>query len=212
MVYNPWHYVPILKRKPGALRNGAPFRDWALPKALKRVRARLARHEHGDRQVVKILAAVLEDGLEAVEAACAEALAEGPAAPTWCSTSWRGNANIASREGWTCVRASRSGSQLNAPRGPRHCRDTARLCVIVRALGRLVPRGRIRRHLRCGIGTAHDAQREFGSLARHRQAFLRETDRSQDIRIAVPDLDKYVGGGQEVVFRVVFQFVPTHSV
>ena len=77
VIYNPWHYVPILKRKPGALRNGAPFRDWALPKALRRVRARLARHEDGDRQVVKILAAVLEDGLEAVEAACAEALAEG---------------------------------------------------------------------------------------------------------------------------------------
>ena len=77
VVYNPWHYVPILKRKPGALRNGAPFRDWALPKALRRVRARLARHEDSDRQVVKILAAVLEDGLEAVEAACAEALAEG---------------------------------------------------------------------------------------------------------------------------------------
>ena len=80
VIYNPWHYVPILKRKPGALRNGAPFRDWALPKALRRVRARLARHEDGDRQVVKILAAVLEDGLEAVEAACAEALAEGEAA------------------------------------------------------------------------------------------------------------------------------------
>ena len=77
VIYNPWHYVPILKRKPGALRNGAPFRDWALPKALRRVRARLVRHEDGDRQVVKILAAVLEDGLEAVEAACAEALAEG---------------------------------------------------------------------------------------------------------------------------------------
>ena len=31
----------------------------------------------GDRQFVRILAAVLEDGLEAVEAACAEALACG---------------------------------------------------------------------------------------------------------------------------------------
>ena len=27
-VYDPWHYVPVLARKPGALRNGAPFRDW----------------------------------------------------------------------------------------------------------------------------------------------------------------------------------------
>ncbi len=61
VIHNPWHYVPILKRKPGAPRNGAPFRDWALPKAPRRVRARLARHEDGGRQVVKILAAALED-------------------------------------------------------------------------------------------------------------------------------------------------------
>jgi hypothetical protein len=26
--YDPWHYVPVLARKPGALRNGAPFKDW----------------------------------------------------------------------------------------------------------------------------------------------------------------------------------------
>jgi hypothetical protein len=30
-VYNPWHYVPVLARKPGALRIGAPFKDWVLP-------------------------------------------------------------------------------------------------------------------------------------------------------------------------------------
>ncbi len=29
-VYDPWHYVPVLARKPGALRNGAPFKDWVL--------------------------------------------------------------------------------------------------------------------------------------------------------------------------------------
>ena len=54
VLYNPWHYVPILKRKPGALRNGPPFRDWALPDALRRIRARLNRHGDGDRQVVKM--------------------------------------------------------------------------------------------------------------------------------------------------------------
>ena len=74
---NPWHYVPILTRKPGALRNGAPFKGWQLPGALGRMRARLTGRDDGDRQIVKILAAVLEDGLEAVEAACAEALACG---------------------------------------------------------------------------------------------------------------------------------------
>src|ERR1700727_1299763 len=29
-IYDPWHYVPVLARKPGALRNGAPFKDWVL--------------------------------------------------------------------------------------------------------------------------------------------------------------------------------------
>ena len=76
-VYDPWHYVPVLARKPGALRNGAPFKDWVLPAALERVRRKLAGTDDGDRQMVSILAAVLTDGLPEVEAACAEALAEG---------------------------------------------------------------------------------------------------------------------------------------
>jgi transposase len=74
VVYDPWHYVPVLARKPGALRNGAPFRDWQLPTALAQVRRRLSSHADGDRQFVGILGAVLSDGLDVVEAACAEAL------------------------------------------------------------------------------------------------------------------------------------------
>ena len=83
--YNPWHYVPVLARKPGALRNGAPFRDWVLPAAMDRIRRKLAGSDDGDRQFVKacprtdprIFAAVLSDGLPAIEAACTQALAEG---------------------------------------------------------------------------------------------------------------------------------------
>ena len=76
-IYDPWHYVPVLNRKPGALRNGAPFRDWTLPRSLARLRRRLARVEDGDRQMVDVLNAVLVDGLAAVENACKEALAAG---------------------------------------------------------------------------------------------------------------------------------------
>jgi len=76
-IYDPWHYVPVLARKPGALRNGAPFKDWLLPASLERVRRKLKGADDGDRQMVTILSAVLSDGLTAVEAACAEALAEG---------------------------------------------------------------------------------------------------------------------------------------
>ena len=76
-IYDPWHYVPVLARKPGALRNGAPFKDWVLPAAIERVRRKLASADDGNRQMVDILNAVLTDGLPAVEAACAEATAHG---------------------------------------------------------------------------------------------------------------------------------------
>jgi transposase len=76
-VFDPWHYVPVLLRKPGALRNGAPFKDWVLPAGLERIRRKLAGSADGDRQMVAILAAVLSGGLAAVEAACLEALSEG---------------------------------------------------------------------------------------------------------------------------------------
>src|SRR5260370_28810334 len=77
IIYDPWHYLPVLMKKPGALRNGAPFKDWALPPALTQVRAKLKQHADGDRQFVKVLGAVLDHGLAAVEAACAEALEAG---------------------------------------------------------------------------------------------------------------------------------------
>ena len=76
-VLDPWHYVPVLARKPGALRNGAPFQAWLLPDGLERVRRKLKSVPDGDRQMVDILGAVLTDGLAAVEAACDEALAAG---------------------------------------------------------------------------------------------------------------------------------------
>jgi transposase len=77
VVYDAWHYLPVLLRKPGALRNGAPFKDWALPPALAKVRARLQHHHDGDRQFVKVLGLVPDHGIAAVEEACAEALEAG---------------------------------------------------------------------------------------------------------------------------------------
>jgi len=77
VIYDPWHYLPILLRKPGALRNGAPFKNWNLPPALAAVGNLLRGHDDGDRQFVKVLGAVPDHGLPAVEAACAEAVAAG---------------------------------------------------------------------------------------------------------------------------------------
>ena len=75
-LYNPWHYVAALERKPGALRNGAPFKDWNLPASMTRLRERLAKHVDGDRQFVEILTMVALYGLETVAEACAAALEE----------------------------------------------------------------------------------------------------------------------------------------
>jgi transposase len=76
-IYDPWHYVPVLARKPGALRNGAPFKEWVLPSAMDDVRRKLAGTGDGAKQMVKILCAVLSDGIEAVEGACVDALNQG---------------------------------------------------------------------------------------------------------------------------------------
>ncbi len=77
VIYDPWHYLPVLVKKPGALRNGAPFKDWDLPLGLAGVREKLKKRPDGDRQFVKVLGAVLDHSLGAVEAACSEALAAG---------------------------------------------------------------------------------------------------------------------------------------
>lgn len=74
-VFDPWHYLEVLKHKPGALRNGAPFKEWELPLPLKQVRAATLNRSDGDRQFVDILAAVLTHGLDDVVNACTEAVA-----------------------------------------------------------------------------------------------------------------------------------------
>ncbi len=42
-IYDPWHYLPVLAKKPGAPCNGAPFQDWVLPPGLDRFRRKLGR-------------------------------------------------------------------------------------------------------------------------------------------------------------------------
>ena len=79
MIFAPWHYLPVLERKPGALRNGAPFKRWDLPLALHRTLKALKRFPDWDRQFVDILACVPAYGLESVAGACDQALHSGSA-------------------------------------------------------------------------------------------------------------------------------------
>jgi len=55
----------------------ALLQDWCFRLRFERVRRKLASADDGNRQMVDILNAVLTDGLPAVEAACAEAIAHG---------------------------------------------------------------------------------------------------------------------------------------
>lgn len=72
VIYDPWHYLAVLEKKPGALRDGAPFKQWALPEAMVEVRRILTDRAGGDRQFVSILSVVSRYGLEPVAAACAQ--------------------------------------------------------------------------------------------------------------------------------------------
>jgi hypothetical protein len=67
-VYDWRHYLAVVHRKPGALRNGAPFNE--LPNSFKQLQAHLLKRLGGDREMSDILALVLlhdeNDVLEAV--------------------------------------------------------------------------------------------------------------------------------------------------
>jgi hypothetical protein len=68
-------------------------RTGTLPPAMRACSASWNVQPGGDRQMVDILGAVLTDGLDAVEAACAEALSDGVHSPTSSSTSSPAAAN-----------------------------------------------------------------------------------------------------------------------
>tara|TARA_B100000745_G_C20144575_1_gene392481 strand:+ start:143 stop:1636 length:1494 start_codon:yes stop_codon:yes gene_type:complete len=74
--YNPWHYVPLLERKPGALRNGAPFKELKLPTTIAKVEAALMKRKGGDKDYVQILLAIKSHGIEVVDVACSIALGD----------------------------------------------------------------------------------------------------------------------------------------
>ncbi|MDP3476214.1 MAG: IS21 family transposase, partial [Hydrogenophaga sp.] len=62
--YDWQHYITLIQRKPGALRNGAPFAD--MPAPLQRQRQGLMRVEGGDKTMAQVLNCVSSHGLDAV--------------------------------------------------------------------------------------------------------------------------------------------------
>jgi hypothetical protein len=79
-IYDWRHYLAVVQRKPGALRNGAPFLE--LPDDFRRLQQQLLRTPGGDREMVEILALVLQHDEDAVLTAVSMALEAGVATKT----------------------------------------------------------------------------------------------------------------------------------
>jgi hypothetical protein len=77
LVCDPWHYLPVLEKKPGALRHGIPFQDWELPPAIRIVRDRILKQPKGDRAFVELLLLARDIGLDTLEVAAELALESG---------------------------------------------------------------------------------------------------------------------------------------
>mgnify|MGYP001597545566 FL=1 len=71
-IYDWRHYLSVVQRKPGALRNGAPFSE--LPESFRQLQAKLLKRPGGDREMVDVLALVLLHDERLVEQAISEAL------------------------------------------------------------------------------------------------------------------------------------------
>ena len=74
-LYDWRHYISLLERKPGALRNGAPFKT--MPEPLQHLQAHLLRHPGGDRVMAQVLMAITLHGLDDVLVAVELALQSG---------------------------------------------------------------------------------------------------------------------------------------
>lgn len=63
-IYDWRHYLAVVQRKPGALRNGAPFAE--LPDAFRALQQYLLKKPGGEQEMVDILALVLQHDEQAV--------------------------------------------------------------------------------------------------------------------------------------------------
>ncbi len=78
IIYDWCHYLAVVQRKPGALRNGAPFVE--MPEPFRLLQAKMLRQPGGDREMVDILSLVLHHDEQAV--LCAVELALEAGVPT----------------------------------------------------------------------------------------------------------------------------------
>ena len=72
-----WHYLPLFQQRPGALRDGAPFKHWSMPKALQMIWEHYRNQHGGDRDFIELLILYQQHGQSAVEMACELAVEYG---------------------------------------------------------------------------------------------------------------------------------------
>ena len=75
VIYDWRHYLAVIQRKPGALRNGAPFIE--MPDAFRQLQDHMLRKEGGDREMVDVLSLVLQHNEEDILCAVELALEAG---------------------------------------------------------------------------------------------------------------------------------------
>lgn len=80
VIYDWRHYLAVVQRKPGALRNGAPFTE--MPETFRSLQTLMLQKPGGDRDMVDILSLVLHHDEQAVLCAIDLALEDGVATKT----------------------------------------------------------------------------------------------------------------------------------
>jgi transposase len=74
-IFNPYHYLPLLERKPHALPFAKPFDDWELPRCFEILHARMRlEQEHGTREYIGVLRLLETHSLGALTRAVEKAL------------------------------------------------------------------------------------------------------------------------------------------
>ena len=142
------HDLAVLQRKPGALRNGAPFAEF--PPAFRQLQEQMLRKPGGDREMVDILALVLQHDEQAVLTAGELALAEGVATRTHVlnvvSTGWSTARSLAGRPSiprrpWPCAVSQRPMSNATTACAPplqgavmRHDPASGAIVIMLRSL------------------------------------------------------------------------------
>jgi len=68
--FEPRHYVQLLKQKPGALRDGAPFEPWDLPEPIITIKNSYLKRDKGDRGFVELLQLMRDHDVDTISIAC----------------------------------------------------------------------------------------------------------------------------------------------